>query len=93
MRPSAQALQAMRDSLSPSALGHLNDAVRRIVEAKQRGGKVVAVTGSGPNIHEGVTTQIAELIAKGLIDGVITSSAVIAHEMGGTLDRVKRVRI
>lgn len=93
MRPSAQALQAMRDSLSPSALGHLNDAVRRIVEAKQRGGKVVAVTGSGPNIHEGVTTQIAELIAKGLIDGVITSSAVIAHEMGGTLDQVKRVRI
>jgi len=49
------------------------------------------VTGSGPNLHEGVTTLIAELMHKGVIDGVITSSAVVAHEMGGTLDRVKRV--
>jgi len=38
-----------------------------------------------------VTTLIAELMHKGVIDGVITSSAVVAHEMGGTLDRVKRV--
>ncbi|MGH9612603.1 MAG: hypothetical protein ACRD4P_05945, partial [Bryobacteraceae bacterium] len=37
--------------------------------------------------------QIAELIHKGLVDGVITSSAVVAHEMSGTLDRVKRVRV
>src|SRR5256885_6283489 len=28
---------------------------------------------------------------KGVIDGLITSSAVVAHEMAGTLDRVKRV--
>lgn len=61
--------------------------------AKQRGGRVVVVTGSGPNLHEGVTTQIAELIRHDLVDGVITSSAVIAHEMAGTLDRVKRVRV
>lgn len=72
---------------------HLNQAVDRIVSAKQRGGAVVAVTGSGPNIHEGVTTLIAELIRKEIIDGVLTSSAVVAHEMAGTLDRVKRVRV
>ena len=28
---------------------------------------------------------------KGIIDGVSTSSAVIAHEMGGVLDKVKRI--
>ncbi len=69
----------------------LDVSVRKIVEAKRNGGKVVVVTGSGPNLHEGVTTLIAELIRKGVVDGVTTSSAVIAHEMGGVLDRVKRV--
>ena len=69
----------------------LEQAVDRIVTAKRAGGKVVVATGSGPNLHEGVTTLIAELMDKGLIDGVTTSSAVIAHEMGGTLDRVRRV--
>jgi hypothetical protein len=83
----------MRSTLSPSAQAHCDEAMRLIVEAKHRGEKVVAVTGSGPNIHEGVTTQIAELISKGLIDGVITSSAVVSHEMAGTLDRVKRIRL
>ncbi len=53
---------------------------------------MVVVTGSGPNLHEGVTTLIAELIHKGVVDGVVTSSAVVAHEMAGTLDRVKRVK-
>ncbi len=51
---------------------------------------MVVITGSGPNIHEGVTTLIAELMRAGLVDGVTTSSAVISHEMGGTLDLVKR---
>ena len=74
-------------------MAHLDRAIDAIVAAKQRGGRVVAVTGSGPNIHEGVTTLIAEMIHKGLIDGVITSSAVVAHEMAGTLDRVKRIVI
>ncbi len=55
------------------------------------GGKVAVVVGSGPNLHEGVTTLIAELIRLGVVDGVTTSSAVVAHEMAGTLDRVKRV--
>lgn len=67
----------------------LDSAVSRVVEAKKRGGKVAVVTGSGPNLHEGVTTLIAELMDKGIVDGVTTSSAVINHEMGGALDRVK----
>ena len=66
-------------------------ASETIVDAKKRGGKVVAVVGSGPNIHEGVTTLIAELMNKGIIDGVSTSSAVINHEMAGTLEKVKRI--
>ncbi|MAE30561.1 MAG: hypothetical protein CMO43_03020 [Verrucomicrobiales bacterium] len=69
----------------------IESAVEQIVEAKQRGGKVAVVTGSGPNIHEGVTTLVAELMRAGIVDGVTTSSAVIAHEMAGVLDRVKRV--
>ena len=69
----------------------LDQAIGSIVSAKQAGGKVVVVTGSGPHLHEGVTTLIAELIHKGVIDGVTTSSAVIAHEMAGALEEVKRV--
>ena len=67
----------------------LDKSVEKVVEAKKHGGKIAVVTGSGPNIHEGVTSLIAELITKGIVDGVTTSSAVINHEMGGTLDRVK----
>ncbi len=70
---------------------YLQTAIDRIVDTKKAGGKVAIVTGSGPNLHEGVTTLIAELIRVGVVDGVTTSSAVIAHEMAGTLDRVKRV--
>jgi len=69
----------------------VDQAISKIVQAKERGRKVVVVTGSGPNIHEGVTTLIAELIKKKIVDGVITSSAVIAHEMAGSLDKVKRL--
>ncbi len=68
----------------------LDIAVERVVDAKKKGGKVVVVVGSGPNIHEGVTTLLASLVHAGLVDGITTSSAVISHEMGGTLDRVKR---
>ncbi|MCP4613711.1 MAG: hypothetical protein GY845_33905 [Planctomycetes bacterium] len=69
----------------------LDRAIESIVSAKKKGGKVVIVTGSGPNLHEGVTTLIGELIHKGIVDGVTTSSAVVAHEMAGTLEEVKRV--
>ena len=80
-----------RSSLDTRSQDTLDSAIREIVNAKKRGGKIMVVTGSGPNIHEGVTTLIAEMIHKGLIDGVSTSSAVVSHEMGGSLDRVKRV--
>lgn len=69
----------------------LSSATHAVVQAKRAGGKVVVVTGSGPNIHEGVTTLLAELMRLGIVDGVTTSSAVVAHEMAGVLDRVKRV--
>ena len=84
-------LDFFRDSLDPQSLETLNKAVERITKTKQRGGRVMVVTGSGPNIHEGVTTLIAELIRVGIVDAVSTSSAVIAHEMAGSLDKVFRV--
>lgn len=89
--PDWEAAEQLEKSLPPVALQRIESAVGRIVEAKQRGGKVVVVTGSGPNIHEGVTTLVAELMRVGIVDGVTTSSAVVAHEMAGVLDRVKRV--
>jgi len=76
--------------LDPRMLERVDAVAARIAEVKERGGKVAVVTGSGPNIHEGVTTLIAELMRVGVVDAVTTSSAVIAHEMGGTLDKVKR---
>jgi hypothetical protein len=91
-RPTPARLVEWEAWLPETSRDHLNQAVDQIVAAKERGGAVVAVTGSGPNIHEGVTTLIAELIRTGIIDGVLTSSAVVAHEMAGTLDRVKRIR-
>lgn len=84
-------IELLYNNLKSSAKEMLDLAVSNIVSAKEKGGKVVVVTGSGPNLHEGVTTLIAELIHKGVIDGVTTSSAVVAHEMAGVLERVKRV--
>jgi len=84
-------IEQFRASLDARSQETLETSIRQIVETKKRGGKVMVVTGSGPNIHEGVTTLIAEMIHKGLIDAVSTSSAVVSHEMGGSLDRVKRV--
>jgi len=84
-------IERLYQELPPDTSQMLDRAIARIVSAKKAGDKVVVVTGSGPNLHEGVTTLIAELIHKGLIDGVTTSSAVIAHEMAGALEEVKRV--
>src|SRR6056297_1798500 len=69
----------------------VDQSIKKIVDIKNNNGSVVVVTGSGPNIHEGVTTLIAELIDKNIIDGVTTSSAVINHEMAGALEKVHRV--
>ncbi len=69
----------------------VDQAAKIIVNAKKNGGNIVTVIGSGPNLHEGITTLVAELIAQGVINGVLTSSATISHEMAGTLERVKRI--
>ena len=84
-------IERLYENLPSDTKEVLDRAISSIVSAKKKSGKVVVVTGSGPNIHEGVTTLIAELIHKGIIDGVTTSSAVIAHEMAGALEEVKRV--
>jgi len=80
-----EAFYLAQDEQSRAAI---DQSVEAFVKVKERGGKIAVVTGSGPNIHEGVTTLIAELIHKGLIDGVTTSSAVVCHEMAGALDKV-----
>ena len=85
------AVARLEQGLAAPVRGRVDAAVERLVAAKQGGGRVVVVTGSGPNVHEGVTTLIAELMRLGVVDGVTTSSAVVAHEMGGVLDKVKRV--
>jgi hypothetical protein len=86
-----EAVKLLEGRLDRPTLDRVAVAVDRIVAAKERGGRVVVVTGSGPNVHEGVTTLVAELMRVGVVDGVTTSSAVVAHEMAGVLDRVKRV--
>ncbi|MDD3657011.1 MAG: hypothetical protein PHI72_09685 [Atribacterota bacterium] len=72
---------------------NLDKAIKKIVEVKKKNGKIMVVTGSGPNLHEGVTTLISELMDKNIINSVSTSSAVVAHEMAGSLDKVKRVKV
>lgn len=83
------------ESLYAGMEGPVRAAVDRtiaaVVAARRAGKAVVVVTGSGPNVHEGVTTLVAELIRAGIVQGVSTSSAVVAHEMAGSLDRVHRV--
>jgi hypothetical protein len=72
---------------------NLDKAINKIVEVKRNNGKIMVVTGSGPNIHEGVTTLISELMDKNIVNSVSTSSAVVAHEMAGSLDKVKRMSV
>jgi hypothetical protein len=84
-------IEAYAQGLDPAARGQVDAAVERIVACKQAGRKVIVATGSGPNVHEGVTTLVAHLIDRGIVDGVSTSAAVVAHALAGTLDRVWRV--
>jgi hypothetical protein len=84
-------IEKLYQGLDGQARASLDEVVDGIVAARTAGEKVVVVTGSGPNVHEGVTTLLAELIDKDVIQGVSTSSAVVAHEMAGSLDRVRRV--
>lgn len=85
------ALDDLERLLSGEALSAIDQAVEAWVRAKSNGGKVLVATGSGPNLHEGATCQVAELVRLGLVDGVLTSSAVVGHEMAGSLERVRRV--
>jgi hypothetical protein len=85
------AIKRLADSLSADTRQGLAKAVRLWAQVKRRGGRVVVATGSGPNLHEGVTCLIAELVRAGMVDGVLTSSAVAGHEMAGVLERVRRV--
>jgi hypothetical protein len=91
MKTNREVIRQYYNELLPQVKEMVGKAVESIIKAKNNGGKVVVVTGSGPNLHEGVTTLVAELIDKGIVDGVTTSSAVIAHEMAGVLDVVRRV--
>ncbi|MBN1351865.1 hypothetical protein JXJ21_20835 [candidate division KSB1 bacterium] len=91
MKNQKQLVDALYDKLPQGTKKMVDRSVSEIVSAKKKNGNVVVVTGSGPNLHEGVTTLIAELVKKEIIDGVTTSSAVVAHEMAGVLDKVKRV--
>lgn len=84
-------IRGLYDALAKQTRERLGTIIETICQAKERGGRLCVVTGSGPNLHEGVTTLVAELIRKGVVDGVLTSSAVVAHEMAGTLEKVYRV--
>lgn len=91
MKVDRKVIHEIEEALDPKTRERIEKAAQAIARAKQRGGSVVAVVGSGPNLHEGVTTLLAELMNKGVVDGVSTSSAVVNHEMGGALERVKRI--
>jgi len=91
MGPDAARIEELARGLDSPVRKSIDRLVDAIVEARRGGGKIMVVTGSGPNVHEGVTTLLAELIRKDIVHGVSTSSAVIAHEMAGSLDRVRRV--
>lgn len=45
-------LQSLFDELPAATQTRFEEAVGHIVAAKQRGGKVVVITGSGPNIQD-----------------------------------------
>jgi hypothetical protein len=42
---------------------------------------------------EGACVQVAELVSRGVVDGVLTSSAVGAMRLTGSLERVHRVEV
>ena len=91
MKPDGAFAETLYRGLGEQARAAVDRTVEAVVSARRAGRNVVVVTGSGPNVHEGVTTLIAELIRAGIVQGVSTSSAVVAHEMAGGLDKVHRV--
>lgn len=93
MKYNLSLLNIYYQELEQSSQDNLERAIKKIIEVKRKNGKIMVVTGSGPNIHEGITTLISELMDKDIVNSVSTSSAVVAHEMAGSLDRVKRVKV
>jgi hypothetical protein len=91
MKPNFSFVESLYAGMEGPVRAAVDRTVEAVVSARRAGGGVVVVTGSGPNVHEGVTTLIAELIRAGIVQGVSTSSAVVAHEMAGSLDTVHRV--
>ena len=91
MKPDFAFVESLYKGMEEPVRQAVDRTVEAMVAARRGGGGVVVVTGSGPNIHEGVTTLIAELIRAGIVQGISTSSAVVAHEMAGGLDKVHRV--
>ena len=91
MKPDYAFVESLHQGLAEPVRQAVDRTVEAVVSARRTGRKVAVVTGSGPNLHEGVTTLIAELIRVGIVEGVSTSSAVVAHEMAGALDKVRRV--
>ena len=47
----ASHLENFKASLDERSRAAVDSAIERITEIKKRGGKVMVVTGSGPNIH------------------------------------------
>lgn len=93
MQINSKLLKKYYQEVEEKSRDNLDKTIKKIIEVKKNDGNIMVVTGSGPNIHEGVTTLISELMDKSVINSVSTSSAVIAHEMAGSLDKVKRVKV
>jgi hypothetical protein len=62
-------VQSLYRGLEEGARQGVDRTVQAVVAARRAGRKVAVVTGSGPNLHEGVTTLIAELIRAGIVQG------------------------
>jgi len=79
-------------SFSPELQHAVENAAERIIRVKKKGGRVAVHLEGRVNVHEGVTTLVAELMYRGIVDAVLTSAAIVNHEMSGVLERVKQVQ-
>lgn len=85
-------LEGYYRSFTPELQRGVDDAAREIVRVKREGRRVAVILEDRLNVIEGVTILVAELMSRGVIDAVLTSAAIVNHEMSGVLDRVKQVR-
>ena len=58
---SPELVEQLYQALPDETKEFLTTAIEKVVEVKKRGGKVAAVIGSGPNLHEGVTPLLLHL--------------------------------